>query len=222
MNQKTKPSILIYPIIGTVITYAMAKLGIISESSITDFIQLVNEKYQNPNLFFAYLIIPGLLMFGFGFFILYPRYKDTINKHLWVNVALDDLQKRLYFSVLTLGVFGAIFFVAMTVFEDNTKKDLVSFDVKPEYVTCEYRSSNHRLGTTMTLEQAQEIGNQYGCSDIGSYKNSNFCNTYTNKWWIDIEPNNQRPLCNPACVVDLETNTAKVDWRCSNNNQSKP
>lgn len=40
-----------------------------------------------------------------------------------------------------------------------------------------------------------------------------FCNEGTGTFWIDM--NITRQGCSPACVINLETNTAEVNWRCT-------
>ena len=39
------------------------------------------------------------------------------------------------------------------------------------------------------------------------------CNENTNTMWIDLDL--EKDGCNPACVVDLETRTAEINWMCT-------
>lgn len=39
------------------------------------------------------------------------------------------------------------------------------------------------------------------------------CNEYTGTWWIDLDI--EREGCNPACVINVETRQAEINWRCT-------
>jgi hypothetical protein len=40
-------------------------------------------------------------------------------------------------------------------------------------------------------------------------------NEGTKTWWFDANLNPEREGCNPACVVNVETQTAEINWRCT-------
>lgn len=48
-------------------------------------------------------------------------------------------------------------------------------------------------------------------------------NAITKTWWFDIErmPEIEKDGCNPACVVNEETLTSEVNWRCTGLVESK-
>jgi len=63
----------------------------------------------------------------------------------------------------------------------------------------------------MTLEEAKEIAVQSECGD--NLKDAAFCNEVTGTWWIDLDI--EKELCNPACVVNVESKHAEINWRCT-------
>lgn len=68
-------------------------------------------------------------------------------------------------------------------------------------------------GGSMTYKKAKEIANQ-GCKD-GILLDEHSCNTSTGTWWIGFEPDEPKDGCNPACVVDIATQKAEINWRCT-------
>jgi hypothetical protein len=79
-----------------------------------------------------------------------------------------------------------------------------TFTVKLEYCI----SSS---GAVMGLDEARQIALESECGD--RLKDSCMCNNYTGTWWIDLDI--QLEGCNPACVVDVETGEAVINWRCT-------
>jgi hypothetical protein len=65
----------------------------------------------------------------------------------------------------------------------------------------------------MTLEEARQIAATGECAETGKLKDQTVYNENSGTWWIDLDAS--KPGCNPACVVDVETKTAEVNWRCT-------
>ena len=65
--------------------------------------------------------------------------------------------------------------------------------------------------TVMTLDEAWEIWIDSECWYRLTDKNS--CNVVTWTYWIDLDI--EKPWCSPACVINLETKEAEINWRCS-------
>ena len=63
----------------------------------------------------------------------------------------------------------------------------------------------------LTLENAREIAINSECGD--NLKGTYFCNKNTGTYWLDLDI--EREGCNPACVIDLETRNAEINWRCT-------
>jgi hypothetical protein len=63
----------------------------------------------------------------------------------------------------------------------------------------------------MSLEEAKEIAANSECG--ADFKTTFSCNEYTNTWWIDL--NLEKEGCNPACVVNIKTRQAEINWRCT-------
>lgn len=40
------------------------------------------------------------------------------------------------------------------------------------------------------------------------------CNEITGTWWIDLDVEDAEG-CNPACVINVVTNQAEINWRCT-------
>ena len=70
---------------------------------------------------------------------------------------------------------------------------------------------------TLTLETSRQLAETSGseCMVAGTLKENRVCNNYTNTYWMDLEPHTEQPMCNPACVVNLETREVTVNWRCT-------
>jgi hypothetical protein len=70
-------------------------------------------------------------------------------------------------------------------------------------------------GEVMRIDEAKSIAAQSSCANHGLIGSEYFCNSHTGTWWIDLEPFEANPICNPACVVDISTGEAEVNWRCT-------
>ena len=70
-------------------------------------------------------------------------------------------------------------------------------------------------GESMTISEALDIGEASGCAQEGVLTFRYICNSETGTLWIDLEPYAEKPGCSPACVVNLVTRQASVNWRCT-------
>lgn len=75
----------------------------------------------------------------------------------------------------------------------------------PENVQAEYCGS-------MSLTEAKQIALDIECSGQGALKDTHMCNEDTRTWWIDLDI--EKEGCNPACVINVETKQAEINWRC--------
>ena len=67
----------------------------------------------------------------------------------------------------------------------------------------------------ITLKEALEIAQSSVCVEEGALTGQTIYNENTKTWWIDLHPNEEKPGCNPACVVSEATKTAEINWRCT-------
>jgi len=72
---------------------------------------------------------------------------------------------------------------------------------------CQKKSTDIKL----SLSEAKEIALQGQCGD--KLKDTYICNEITGTWWIDLDI--KKEGCNPACVINVETKTAEINWRCT-------
>lgn len=63
----------------------------------------------------------------------------------------------------------------------------------------------------LTLNDAKQIASESECGS--NFKETSVCNENTGTYWIDLDI--EQEGCNPACVIDLETRTAEINWRCT-------
>ncbi len=68
-------------------------------------------------------------------------------------------------------------------------------------------------GNSMILEDAKKIALASECVDEGPLTEYYLCNSFTGTWWFDMDV--EKAGCNPACVVDIETREAEINWRCT-------
>ena len=66
-------------------------------------------------------------------------------------------------------------------------------------------------GESLTLSEAKEIARFGECGD--EFKESYVCNSNTGTWWIDLDI--VKEGCSPACVVNVSTKQAEINWRCT-------
>lgn len=73
---------------------------------------------------------------------------------------------------------------------------------------CIKKDTNERMSLIEAKSIAQKV-----CGEGSGLKDTYVCNKYTGTWWIDIEI--EKPGCNPACVVNVATKEAEINWRCT-------
>ena len=72
---------------------------------------------------------------------------------------------------------------------------------------CQKKDTNIKL----SLSEAKNIAIQGQCGD--KLKDTYICNEITGTWWIDLDI--EKAGCSPACVINVETKTAEINWRCT-------
>ncbi len=91
------------------------------------------------------------------------------------------------------------------------KKEGNCFCAAPIACQCLQGKCQPIFGGELTLEEAMAIAKS---SECGSQLNKNaFYNENSQTWWIDLDI--EKEGCNPACVVDVNTGQAEINWRCT-------
>jgi len=75
--------------------------------------------------------------------------------------------------------------------------------------SCQYEKGEDIF--ILTISDAKSIAKKSECGD--RLKETYICNEFTGTYWIDLDI--EKEGCNPACVVDLETREAEINWRCT-------
>jgi hypothetical protein len=65
----------------------------------------------------------------------------------------------------------------------------------------------------MSLSDAIDIAENSDCTANGTLKDTHVCNDYTRTWWLDLDI--EQPGCAPACVINVDTEEAEINWRCT-------
>jgi len=65
----------------------------------------------------------------------------------------------------------------------------------------------------LTKAQAYGLAQSSECAIEANLLNEYSYNEFTKTWWIELDL--EKPGCNPACVVNEETKTAEINWRCT-------
>ncbi len=109
-------------------------------------------------------------------------------------------------------------FVSISNFEECVEAGYPIFESYPrqcvtsnEETFIEEYCANTDFSYIMTLEKAKEIAINSECGD--TLKESYMCNEITGTYWIDLDI--EKEGCNPACVINIETEEAEINWRCT-------
>ena len=65
----------------------------------------------------------------------------------------------------------------------------------------------------MAFSEAKKIALGSECVKDGSLEEKHWCNEYTGTWWIDLDIDKKG--CNPACVINVVTKEAEINWMCT-------
>lgn len=77
-----------------------------------------------------------------------------------------------------------------------------------------FRGNIKKVSENITEEEAKVIAKE-NCLKEGEKLLDGFYNENTKTWWFDVILNEEKKGCNPACVVNEETKTAEINWRCT-------
>jgi phosphate starvation-inducible membrane PsiE len=70
-------------------------------------------------------------------------------------------------------------------------------------------------GEVMSAFEAMRIAIKSECENrlTDPYLEHSVCNENTGTWWIDLDI--EKSGCSPACVVNINTGEAEINWRCT-------
>ena len=69
----------------------------------------------------------------------------------------------------------------------------------------------------LKIEEAMLIAQDSECAEKANLTSKAFYNESSKTWWIDLDMKEEfkKDICNPACVVSEESETAEINWRCT-------
>ena len=83
-----------------------------------------------------------------------------------------------------------------------------------EYVRNGMQVTINLINSSLSEAEARAIAEKT-CIKGGESLSSGKYNKDSKTWWYDANLNTTKPGCNPACVVNEETKTAEINWRCT-------
>ena len=108
--------------------------------------------------------------------------------------------------VLTAALIAIVALSGCTEIMTSQSKGISEFDQHPICRDIE-------TGVEMVLSEAWQRAAESNCVDEAELKGTYVCNENTGTWWLDLEA--LRAGCSPACVVDVNTGEAVINWRCT-------
>lgn len=104
---------------------------------------------------------------------------------------------------------------ACVVFEQNSSAE-INWRCTGALPPSEQSCVSDDTGNSMMLEEAKGIAQaSMSCTSEGTLKEEAVCNSITGTWWIDLDTTIPRQGCSPACVVNINSRTAEVNYRCT-------
>ena len=95
---------------------------------------------------------------------------------------------------------GAVF-----IFQKPESEEQLSEEATEEF--CSKPGTEEKL----SLTEAKQIAVASECGE--NLEETYICNEDTGTWWIDLTIESE--LCNPACVINVITKEAEINWRCT-------
>lgn len=120
-------------------------------------------------------------------------------------------------SIFGLFLIGGLVFAGFKLGQKQPTFDLILSTFKSlssnEASETEEYCVKKETGEKMSLFEAREIAQNSECTKEGDFKETHFCNEDTGTWWIDLDI--EKEGCNPACVINVATKKAEINWRCT-------
>jgi len=128
---------------------------------------------------------------------------------------------------LVIGIFIGIFLTSLnlptttTTTSTVTTTSSVATTIPPTTTTIIIKTTTTSIekycmknGTDkkLSLTEAKQIAMNSECSK-GKLTETHVCNEITGTWWINLNIESP-PICSPACVINVLTKQAEINWRC--------
>jgi hypothetical protein len=124
------------------------------------------------------------------------------------------------FLILTLTLVGC------TIIPPKTTGPVEPIDANPPIITnntnvqtnAEVQTTEEyciktETGEKMSFADAQKIAEKSECTASGQLLANHFCNANSGTWWINLSI--EKKGCAPACVIEVATKKAEINWRCT-------
>jgi len=135
------------------------------------------------------------------------RTKGSVTAYLLIILLLAAAGYLINKGIITINVNPSPTEVPTTVTTEPSPT--VSTTLSEEEIFCTKKGTEEKL----SLKEAKEIALQSECGEAGLLKDTPICNDVTGTWWIDLDI--QKQGCSPACVINVETKEAEINWRCT-------
>lgn len=108
---------------------------------------------------------------------------------------------------------GAALVLLLAGWSCSSDKEKSATENSQSKTSNEEMCSKPGVSQKMSLAEAKEIAEKSNCTKEGKLIDDALCNDITGTWWIELDT--VKEGCDPACVVDVETKQAEVNWRCT-------
>lgn len=110
------------------------------------------------------------------------------------------MTKKSIFIIALLVIVGFLGYQMFNTYKQN---------IGPDY--CVKKDSSFSL----SRKESIQIAIQSSCMKEGYLLPFGYeCNNYTGTWWLNMMVKGHMG-CSPACVVNVETKQAEINWRCT-------
>jgi len=133
--------------------------------------------------------------------------KGSVTAYLLIIILLAAGGYLVNKGIITINVSPSPAEVPTTVTTEPSST--VSTTLSEEEVFCVKKGTEQKL----SLKEAVKIALQSECGELGLLEDTQFCNETTGTWWINLDV--QKQGCSPACVINVETKEAEINWRCT-------
>ena len=143
-----------------------------------------------------------------------------VNLGLKVTQSHKNMDKKgamsTFWAIVILLIIGG-YLISKGIIEINLPDDFSTISTSTTRATStvitleEEFCQKQGIDKKLSLSEAKNIALQGQCGD--KLKDTYICNEITGTWWIDLDI--EKEGCSPACVINVETKMAEINWRCT-------